>query len=86
MSQAAAKAIQEMLPRWRREHRQAVVEVSVHPRLERFGCKIESELGCIESGLRKQMGTMREAPSAGTWVQRPAPANDVDRVEKSGRK
>ena len=85
VSRTAAKATREMLARWQQEHPQVVVEVLVDPQLDPFCCKIESELGCIELGLRKQLEAMREGPGAGASA-REAPAGDVDRAGKSGWK
>src|SRR5579864_9182093 len=64
VSQGAAKATRAMLARWQGEHPQAVVQVLVDPQLEPFGCEIESELGRIELGLRKQLEATRKKLSA----------------------
>ena len=60
VSQSAIKATRAMLARWQGEHPQTVVQVLVDPQLEPFGCEIESELGRIELGLRKQLGATGE--------------------------
>src|SRR5205823_5273998 len=60
VSQSAAKATRAMLARWQREHPKTVVQVLVDPQLEPFGCAIESELGRIEVGLRKQLQTTEQ--------------------------
>ena len=65
MSQSAVKATRAMLARWQGEHPQTVVQVLVDPQLEPFGCKIESELGRIELGLRKQLATTGEGAERG---------------------
>lgn len=64
VSQSAVKATREMLVRWQSEHPQTEVRVLVDPRLEPFGCEIESELGRIELGLHKQLEATREEPQA----------------------
>lgn len=63
VSHSAAKATREMLARWQNEHPHTVVQVLIDPRLEPFGCEVESELGCIELGLRKQLEAAREESS-----------------------
>jgi flagellar biosynthesis/type III secretory pathway protein FliH len=60
VSQSAVKATRAMLARWQEEHPQAVVQVLVDPQLEPFGCEVESELGRIELGLRKQLEATRD--------------------------
>ena len=57
---SAVKATREMLARWQSEHPKIVVEVLVDPRLEPFDCEIESELGRIKLGLRKQLEATRD--------------------------
>jgi flagellar biosynthesis/type III secretory pathway protein FliH len=64
VSQGAASATRAMLARWQQEHPRVEVEVLVDPQLEPFGCEIESELGCIELGLRKQLQAIGEEQSA----------------------
>ena len=59
VSQSAVKATRAMLARWQMEHPQVVVQVLVDPNLEPFGCVVESELGCIELGLRKQLEALK---------------------------
>ena len=61
VSQSAVKATRAMLARWQLEHPRVVVQVLVDPQLEPFGCVVESELGCIELGLRKQLEAIRQA-------------------------
>ncbi len=51
VSQSAIRATREMLAHWQREHPRVEVRVLVDPKLEPFGCVIESELGRIELGL-----------------------------------
>ena len=64
VSQSAAKATRAMLARWQQEHPHVVVEVMVDGKFEPFGCEIESELGRIELGLRKQLQDLSAEMSA----------------------
>ena len=64
VSRAAAKATREMLARWQGEHPDTEVQVLVDPKLEPFGCEVESELGLISLGLRKRIEGLREALGA----------------------
>jgi flagellar biosynthesis/type III secretory pathway protein FliH len=61
VSRYAAKATRSMLARWQGEHPDIEVQVLVDPRLEPFGCEIESELGHITLGLRKRIEVLRDA-------------------------
>ncbi len=63
VSQSAIRATRDMLAHWQREHPRVEVRVLVDPKLEPFGCVIESELGRIELGLHQQLETTREALS-----------------------
>lgn len=79
VSQGAAKATREMLARWQQEHPHVEVSVLVDRLLEPFDCEIESELGRIELGLRKQLEVLREqmSPAAAVVpVQMPAAGAD----------
>ena len=55
----AVTATRTMLARWQQAHPKAVVQVLVDPRLEPFGCVIESELGRIELGLFSKLEAVR---------------------------
>ena len=63
VSQSAVEATRAVVARWQEEHPQALVQVSVDAQLEPFGCAIESELGRIDLGLRKQLEATRKALS-----------------------
>jgi flagellar biosynthesis/type III secretory pathway protein FliH len=80
VSQSAIKATRAMLARWQAEHPQTVVQVLVDPQMEPFGCEIESELGRIELGLRKQLEATGEeltgAAAASIQVRVPATGED----------
>jgi flagellar biosynthesis/type III secretory pathway protein FliH len=84
VSQSAVKATRAMLARWQREHPQVVVQVLVDPQLEPFGCEIESELGCIELGLRRQLETIREELSAEVSIPVAMPATAADQTQENG--
>jgi flagellar assembly protein FliH len=60
VSRGAAKATREMLAEWLFDHPGIDAQVLVDPKLEPFGCEIESELGRITLGLRKHINAMRE--------------------------
>jgi flagellar biosynthesis/type III secretory pathway protein FliH len=82
VSQSAVKATRAMLARWQVEHPQTVVQVLVDPQLEPFGCEIESELGRIELGLRKQLvATGEELTGAAAAIQVRVPARGEDHWE-----
>jgi flagellar biosynthesis/type III secretory pathway protein FliH len=84
VSQSAVKATRAMLARWQREHPQVVVQVLVDPQLEPFGCEIESELGCIELGLRRQLETIREELSAEVSIPVAMAATAADQTQENG--
>jgi flagellar biosynthesis/type III secretory pathway protein FliH len=84
VSQSAVKATRAMLARWQREHPQVVVQVLVDPQLEPFGCAIESELGCIELGLRRQLETIRAELSAEVSIPVATPATGADQTDETG--
>jgi flagellar assembly protein FliH len=88
VSQSAVKATRTMLARWQVEHPQTVVQVLVDPQLEPFGCKIESELGRIELGLRKQFESIRDglsgAAEVSVTVLAPVPATGAAQTQESG--
>lgn len=84
VSQSAVKATRAMLARWQREHPQVVVQVLVDPQLEPFGCAIESELGCIELGLCKQLEAIREELSMAASIPVAMPATGVDQMDENG--
>ncbi len=69
VSQSAAKATREMLARWQQDHPQVEVMVLVDRQLQPFDCEVESELGRIELGLRKQLEVLREQMSPVAVVQ-----------------
>lgn len=82
VSQSAVKATRAMLARWQGEHPQTVVQVLVDPQLEPFGCEIESELGRIELGLRKQLvASGEELTGAAASIQVRVPATGEDHWE-----
>jgi flagellar biosynthesis/type III secretory pathway protein FliH len=83
VSQSAAKATRAMLARWQLEHPQVAVQVLVDPQLEPFGCEIESELGRIELGLRKQLEVIREELSAEASIPVVMPATRTDQTPES---
>ena len=76
VSQSAAKATRAMLALWQAQHPNTLVQVMVDPQLEPFGCEIESELGRIELGLRKQLKATREALSAAAQASTPVTGAD----------
>ena len=86
VSHSAAKATRAMLARWQGEHPQTVVQVLVDPHLEPFGCQIESELGRIDLGLRKQLEATREklSATAPVSIQVTVPAAGADQTDESG--
>ena len=84
VSQGAANATRAMLARWQQEHPGVVVEVLVDPQLEPFGCKVESELGCIELGLRKQVQAIGKEQSAAASTAMAMPAPGAERAEENG--
>jgi flagellar biosynthesis/type III secretory pathway protein FliH len=83
VSQSAVKATRAMLARWQLEHPQVAVQVLVDPQLEPFGCEIESELGCIELGLRKQLEAIRKELSAEASIPVVMPATAADQTQES---
>jgi flagellar biosynthesis/type III secretory pathway protein FliH len=83
VSQSAVKATRAMLARWQLEHPQVAVQVLVDPQLEPFGCEIESELGRIELGLRKQLEVIREELSAEASIPVVMPATGADQPQES---
>jgi flagellar biosynthesis/type III secretory pathway protein FliH len=83
VSQSAVKATRAMLARWQQEHPQVAVQVLVDPQLEPFGYAIESELGCIELGLRKQLQTVREELTAAASIPVAMPATRDDQTQES---
>jgi hypothetical protein len=88
VSQSAAKATREMLARWQREHPQTVVQVLVDPQLEPFGCEVESELGRIELGLRKQLEATREESSEAAQASVPVTVpstSAADQTDENGQ-
>jgi flagellar biosynthesis/type III secretory pathway protein FliH len=80
VSQSAAKATRAMLARWQQEHPHVEVAVLVDRQLEPFGCEIESELGRIELGPRKQLPAAPDELSLGRPVPVTTPAADSDRL------
>jgi flagellar biosynthesis/type III secretory pathway protein FliH len=86
VSQSAAKATRAMLARWQGDHPQTVVQVLVDPHLEPFGCEIESELGRIELGLRKQLQAAREklGATAPASIQVTVPSTGGAQTDESG--
>ncbi len=54
----------------------------MRPRAAPCGGQIESELGCLEFGLRKQWETIPAASSTRVLLQESVPACDFDPVEK----
>ena len=80
VSQSAAKETRAMLARWQQEHPHVEVTVLVNRQLEPFDCEIESELGRIELGLRKQLQAASEELSLGRPVPVTMPAADSDRL------
>jgi flagellar biosynthesis/type III secretory pathway protein FliH len=83
VSQSAVKATRAMLARWQQEHPQVAVHVLVDPQLEPFGYAIESELGCIELGLRKQLEAVREELTAEASIPVAMPATGDDQTQES---
>ncbi len=81
VSQGAVKATRAMLARWQLEHPQTDVRVLVDPDLEPFGCRVESELGCIDLGMRKQLAAAREELTARAAVPVAMPATDTAQGE-----
>jgi len=84
VSQSAVKATRAMLARWQAEHPQVVVQVLVDSQLEPFGCEIESELGCIELGLRKQLEAIGEELSAEASIPVVMPVTGADQTQENG--
>jgi flagellar biosynthesis/type III secretory pathway protein FliH len=83
VSQSAVKATRAMLARWQQQHPQVAVHVLVDPQLEPFDYAIESELGCIELGLRKQLEAVREELTAEASIPVVIPANGDDQTQES---
>ena len=84
VSQGAVKATREMLARWQSEHPDTEVQVLVDPKLETFGCEVESELGLITLGLRQSIETLREALSAEVSVPKVQAPIGTIRTAQSG--
>ena len=83
VSQSAVKATRAMLARWQQAHPHVAVHVLVDPQLEPFDYAIESELGCIELGLRKQLEAVREELTAEASIPVVIPTAGDDQTQES---
>jgi flagellar biosynthesis/type III secretory pathway protein FliH len=84
VSRGAAKATRAMLARWQADHPDTDVQVLVDPRLEPFGCEIESELGRIILGLPKRIEAIREGLGVEVSVPVVKPAAGTVQTAETG--